>query len=92
MNAINLLENYTDLKTRKELLECQGKDNSELEAQIKSYNIIKNSLSERKQKVLEMYFEKEHGYYRIASEIGYSVSTVKRDINAIKAEFKKYLD
>lgn len=92
MNAIEILENYTDLKTKKEVLECQGKDNSELESKIKSYNIIKNSLSEREQKVLERYFEQNYEYYRIASEIGYSVSTVKRDINKIKEEFKKYLD
>jgi DNA-directed RNA polymerase specialized sigma subunit len=92
MNAIDILENIQQLKAKKELLEVQGKKDTELQFKVKAYNILKEVLTEREEEVLKLYYEKGYTQRRIAAELMIGSSTTTRDLSKIRSKFSEIMN
>lgn len=92
MKATEILKNIQKLKAKKEVLEAQGKDDPELHFKIKAYNILKEVLSEREEKILNLYYEKGYTQRRIAAELMIGSSTITRDLSKIRSKFSEIMN
>lgn len=92
MQSTKLLKNIKDLKNKKAKLDRVGETDRELLIKLMIYRECKESLRERKKRILELYFESEHTQPEIADIIGKSISTVKNDIKLIRKRFSYLID
>lgn len=92
MQSTKLLKNIKDLKNKKAKLDRTGETDRELLIKLMIYRECKESLRERKKRILELYFESEHTQPEIADIIGKSISTVKNDIKLIRKRFSYLID
>lgn len=92
MKASEVLKKIRDLKAKNELLAAKGKEDPELNYKINAYNLLKSALSERQQEVLKLYYEKDYNHYRTAEAVGFSSSTISRDLKKIKDKYQELLE
>lgn len=92
MQSTKLLENIKDLKNKKAKLDRAGETDRELLIKLMIYRECKESLRDRKKRILELYFESEHTQPEVADIIGKSTTTVKNDIKFIRKRFSYLID
>lgn len=92
MQSTKLLKNIKDLKNKKAKLDRAGETDRELLIKLMIYRECKESLDQRKKKVLKLYFESEHTQPEVADIIGKSTSTVGNDVKFIREQFSYLID
>ncbi len=92
MKAKQLLENINFLKAKRDIYKNSNKSCPDLEKIITLFGVCKEALSDRQKKVLELHYLEELTIIDTATEIGWSKTTVSRDIEEIKNRLNNLLN